>query len=126
MSYITATQAFNNHQQGIVPLTKANLAKYTGPLATTAFAHHGPAEVDRVRAGATSLGFELPVQAEQDILQKYRQPMPMQRYRQENQGRASRGVSQQDWSTLAEQDPLAAELELISKHRYDGYGTKVL
>ncbi|KAK5121006.1 hypothetical protein LTR85_005790 [Meristemomyces frigidus] len=110
-TYITGTQAFNDHSHGQVPLTAANLARYTGPLATTSYAYRGTAQAEKVRAGAKSLGFDLPVQRERELLQSYQQPPSMQRFSQDNQQQVPRHVVQSDWRTLTERDPLAADIE---------------
>jgi len=96
---------------GIAPLTPGNLAKYTTPKFTITLAYHGAREVDKLRAGARSLDFELPLQAEREVLQRYQQPTPMHRFQQGHRGHAAKKVSPDEWTRLVRQDPLAADIE---------------
>ncbi|KAK4540576.1 hypothetical protein LTR36_009106 [Oleoguttula mirabilis] len=109
--HITATQAFTAYTEGSMPVTTANLHRYTSSMATVAYAYYGPAEVGGIRSAARSIGFELPLQAEREILQRYQQPTSMQRFSQSNPDHTIRDVLPTEWRTLTEQYPLAADIE---------------
>lgn len=80
-------------------------------MANTAYAYHTTGHVEELRAAARSLGFDLPIQAEREMLQSYRQPMPMHRFDQDTPIQAPREVSTPQWARLIERAQLAADID---------------